>query len=260
MKNSFTFVFVAMLLCTVSCDNKQKQEDKQDDNQNTVDSTSTCIDSTSSVKPEADSSKVEEEIEDKAKSETLDEKHILFTQRMKGGHYRKYYIVRDDDGPMYLWYQDSHKKKAVAPFKRDNDDGDVDMAGFVSPNKNYVYAVGYRAASLSGWTIEYCVYQINTQTLKARIITRTPAFRLEKNGFTIPDLIRHIDKGHATQDIYYFRDVTYGFDGKIKKRGKVYHGSFDYVTGMIERKYKVRCNLEGMRTKYLGCYNEGEQQ
>lgn len=102
MKNSFTFVIVAMLLCTVSCDNKQKQEDKQDDNQNTVDSTSTCIDSTSSVKPEADSSKVEEEIEDRAKSETLDEKHILFTQRMKGGHYRKYYIVRDDDGPMYL--------------------------------------------------------------------------------------------------------------------------------------------------------------
>ena len=98
------------------------------------------------------------------------------------------------------------------------------ISAFASPDGRCVYVVGDILANSTGWVCTLIIYQVDTKTLKAKLVNGVAAWRLEKDGFTVASETRCTtpDAEFSYQMDFAFEDITYGFDGKIKHKSKEY--------------------------------------
>ena len=112
------------------------------------------------------------------------------------------------------------------------------ISGFASPDGRYVYVVGDILANSTGWVCTLIIYQVDTKTLKAKLVNGVAAWRLEKDGFTVASETRCTtpDAEFSYQMDIAFEDITYGFDGKVK------HKSKEYSSQEVEPRYGKNIN------------------
>ena len=91
----------------------------------------------------------------------------------------------------------------------------------------------------------FIIYQVNTETLKAKLVNAVAAIKLEKTGFTIASMTRCVtpEAEFSYQMDFAFEDITYGFNGKIKRKSK------EYASKEIKERYGKLCNLNGLGLK-----------
>ena len=78
------------------------------------------------------------------------------------------------------------------------------------------------------------------------MINGVAGIRLEKNGFTVASETRCVtpEAEFSYQMDFAFEDITYGFDGKIKRRSK------EYSSSEIQERYgKSLSNIDGLGIK-----------
>ena len=84
---------------------------------------------------------------------------------------------------------------------------------------------------------------MNTETLRVRFVNEAAGVRLEKNGFTVASEARCVtpDAEYTYQMDFNFVDITYGFNGKIKRVSKEYSSK-----GFRKRYGKNLINIQGL--------------
>ena len=97
--------------------------------------------------------------------------------------------------------------------------GVPEMDAFPSPDGRYVYVVTDIHAN--GAPFSCFVYQINTQSLRVKLIDNGAGFYKTRDGFSIivPRCINPDAESNAEMR-YMVHDEFYGFDGKKKRIGK----------------------------------------
>lgn len=106
--------------------------------------------------------------------------------------------------------------------------------------------VGDILANSTGWVCTLIIYQVDTKTLKAKLVNGVAGIKLEKSGFTVASETRCVtpDAEFSYQMDFAFEDITYGFDGKIK------HKSKEYSSKEIIPKYgESLSNIKGLGVK-----------
>ena len=164
-----------------------------------------------------------------------------------GAHnYREFYIERGEEyGYHFKVFDSRHHSTQEIIFGADDylNDGAPGMYAFASPDKRYVYVVGDILANSTGWISTFIIYQVNTETLKAKLVNGVAAVRQEKQGFTVAEMSRCLtpDTVYSYQMEFTFRDVTYNFKGKVVKR------SAEYSPKEIKKRYgKSLINIKGL--------------
>jgi hypothetical protein len=180
-------------------------------------------------------------------SQTEGVKERLSVLKKRGGahNYREFFIEEGEYSYHFMVYDSCHHSKQEIVFEADDylNDGTPGMYAFVSPDKRYVYVVGDILANSTGWTSTFIIYQVNTETLKAKLVNAVAAVRQEKNGFKVAELSRCLtpDTVPSYQMEFTFRDVTYNFNGKVIKR------SAEYSPIEIKKRYgKSLINIKGL--------------
>lgn len=168
-------------------------------------------------------------------------------KKSDGAHgYREFYIERAEEYGCHFKVFDSrrHSTQEIV-FGADDylNDGAPGLYAFASPDKRYVYVVGDILANSTGWISTFIIYQVNTETLKAKLVNGVAAVRQEKQGFTVAEMSRCLtpDTVYSYQMEFTFRDVTYNFNGKVIKR------SAEYSPIEIKKRYgKSLINIKGL--------------
>ena len=164
----------------------------------------------------------------------------VFNKTIKNGHYRDFIISSGENGFFFKVYDSLEKKYYPIDFNADDylNEGVPGMIGFASPDGKYVYVIGDILANSTGWISTFIIYQINTNTLKAKLINGVAAWRLEKDGFTVASETRCTtpDAEFSYQMDFAFEDITYGFDGKVKHKTK------EYPSKEVENRYSKNNN------------------
>ena len=180
-------------------------------------------------------------------SETENVRERLSVLKKRGGahNYREFFIEEGDEyGYHFMVYDSCHHSKQEIVFGKDEymNMGVGGMYAFASPDKRYIYVVGDIMANSTGWVSTFIVYQVDTETLKAKLVDGVAAVRQEKNGFTLCTMSRCLTPDTISADMdFAFRDVTYGFDGKIKRKSK------EYSSKEIKTRYGASlCNVKGL--------------
>lgn len=180
-------------------------------------------------------------------SETENVRERLSVLKKRGGahNYREFFIEEGDEyGYHFMVYDSCHHNKQEIVFGKDEymNMGVGGMYAFASPDKRYIYVVGDILANSTGWVSTFIVYQVDTETLKAKLVDGVAAVRQEKNGFTLCTMSRCLTPDTISADMdFAFRDVTYGFDGKIKRKSK------EYSSKEIKTRYGASlCNVKGL--------------
>lgn len=159
--------------------------------------------------------------------------------------YRDFFITSGENGYRFMVYDSSKDRYHDIDFNADDylNGGVPEMSGFASPDGRYVYVVGNILANSTGWVSNYIIYQVDTKTLKAKLVNAVAAIRLEKNGFTVTSMTRCTtpDASCSAEMDFAFEDITYGFDGKVKKKSK------EYGSSGIKKRYgnSLYSSLEG---------------
>ena len=168
-------------------------------------------------------------------------------KKSDGAHgYREFYIERGEEyGCHFKVFDSRHHRIQKIIFGADDylNDGAPGMYAFASPDKRYVYVVGDILANSTGWISTFIIYQVNTETLKAKLVNGVAAVRQEKQGFTVAEMSRCLtpDTVYSYQMEFTFRDVTYNFNGKVVKR------SAEYSPIEIKKRYcKSLINIKGL--------------
>ena len=169
----------------------------------------------------------------------------IYKKELENGQYRDFYITRGEDGYIFRAYDSVSKQYHNIDFNADDymNGGVPGITGFVSPDGRYVYVVGDILANSTGWICTLLIYQIDTKTLKAKLVNGVAAWRLEEDGFTVASETRCTtpDAQCSAEMDFAFEDITYSFDGKIK------HKSKEYPSNEIERRYgKNQNNVNGL--------------
>ena len=88
----------------------------------------------------------------------------------------------------------------------------------------------------------FIIYQVNTETLKAKLVNAVAAIKLEKTGFTVASMTRCVtpDTYISSAMDFAFEDITYGFDGKVK------HKSQEYPSKDIKIRYDKTNAVKGL--------------
>ena len=150
----------------------------------------------------------------------------VYKKTMGGGKFRDFFITNGENGYRFMVYDSSKDKYYDIQFKADDylNGGVPGMSGFASPDGRYVYVVGDILANSTGWVCTLIIYQVDTMTLKAKLVNGVAGIKLEKNGFTVASETRCVtpDAEFSYQMDFAFEDITYGFDGKIKRKSKEY--------------------------------------
>ena len=150
----------------------------------------------------------------------------VYKKTMGGGKFRDFFITNGENGYRFMVYDSSKDKYYDIEFKADDylNGGVPGMSGFPSPDGRYVYVVGDILANSTGWVCTLIIYQVDTKTLKAKLVNGVAGIKLEKNGFTVASETRCVtpDAEFSYQMDFAFEDITYGFDGKIKRKSKEY--------------------------------------
>ena len=169
----------------------------------------------------------------------------IYKKPLGNGQYRDFFITQGEYSYRFKVYDSSKDKYYDIDFDAEDylNEGVPGMSGFVSPDGRYVYVVGDILANSTGWISTLIIYQVNTETLKAKLINGVAAWRLEKDGFTVAAETRCTtpDAECSAAMDFAFEDITYGFDGKVKHRSK------EYPSKEIEARYgKKNNNVKGL--------------
>ena len=219
-KTVFTTI-AALITLNLSCTNKNGEKQKQ-------------------LISEVDSATLRDSIED------TDTSYLsIYKKEFENGQYRDFYITRGEDGYIFRAYDSAIKQYHNIDFNADDymNGGVPGITGFASPDGRYVYVVGDILANSTGWICTLLIYQIDTKTLKAKLVNGVAAWRLEEDGFTVASETRCTtpDAQCSAEMDFAFEDITYGFDGKIK------HKSKEYPSNEIELRYgKNQNNVNGL--------------
>ena len=206
---------------------------------------------------EADSVTADFVVEVKNIEEDIDEEDrylSVYKKPLGNGQYRDFFITYQENGYRFKVYDSSKNKYFDIDFNADGymNDGIPGISGFASPDGRYVYVVGDILANSTGWTSTLVIYQVNTKTLKAKLINSVAAWRLEKDGFTVASWTRCTtpEAEYSYQMDFAFEDITYGFDGKVKHRSK------EYPSEEIETRYGKNTNaVKGLGVKRHSFYD-----
>ncbi|MBR1462220.1 MAG: hypothetical protein IJ604_02410 [Prevotella sp.] len=177
--------------------------------------------------------------------DSVDSYMSVYKKDLGNGHYRDFYIVRDDWSYKFRIYDSKKDRRYNSDFYGDDylNEGVPGMYGFASPDGKYVYVVGDILANSTGWICTFIIYQINTQTLKTILVNGVAAVKLVDDGFCVASMTR-CTTPEATCSAgmdFAFEDITYGFDGRIK------HKSKEYPSSEIEKRYgEALCNVKGL--------------
>ena len=154
--------------------------------------------------------------------------------------YRDFFITSGENGYRFMVYDSSKDRYYDIDFNADDylNGGVPEMSGFASPDGRYVYVVGNILANSTGWISTLIIYQVDTNTLKAKLVNGVAAWRLEKDGFTVASETRcTTPEAECSAEMdFAFEDITYGFDGKVK------HKSKEYPSKEIEPRYGKNIN------------------
>jgi hypothetical protein len=173
------------------------------------------------------------------------ERMSVLKKRVGEHNYREFCIEQGENGYHFMVYDSCHHNRQEVVFDADDymNEGVPGMYAFVSPDKKYVYVVGDILANSTGWIATFIIYQVNTETLKAKLVNAVAGIRLEKKGFTVASMTRCVTPNaqcSAGMD-FAFEDITYGFNGKIKRRSK------EYASKEIKKRYGESLNnLRGL--------------
>lgn len=181
------------------------------------------------------------------KSDDMKERMSVIKKRGGMHNYREFYIEESDSGYHFMVYDSCHHNCQEIVFGADDylNGGVPGMYAFVSPDKKYVYVVGDILANSTGWVSTFIIYQVNTETLKAKLVNAVAAIKLEKTGFTVASMTRCVtpEAEFSYQMDFAFEDITYGFNGKIKRKSK------EYASKEIKKRYGKLCNINGLGLK-----------
>ena len=159
----------------------------------------------------------------------------IYKKPLGNGQYRDFFITCGEYSYRFKVYDSSKDKYYDIDFYAEDylNEGVPGMSGFASPDGRYVYVVGDILANSTGWISTLIIYQVNTETLKAKLVNGVAAWRLEKDGFTVASETRCTtpDAECSAAMDFAFEDITYGFDGKVK------HKSKEYPSKEIEARY-----------------------
>ena len=166
-------------------------------------------------------------------------------KKKTGPHdYREFYIEERDGGCYFMVYDSRHHSRYAIDFHEGYlNDGAPGMFAFVSPDQQYIYVVGDIMANGIGRLSTFLIYQLNTETLRVRFVHDGAGVRLEKDGFAVASKTRCVtpDAEYTYQMDFNFEDITYGFNGKIKRRSK------EYSSKMFRKRYGESLNnLRGL--------------
>ena len=220
-KKTVFITIAALIMLNLSCTNKNGEKQKQ-------------------LISEVDSATLRDSIED------TDTSYLsIYKKELENGQYRDFYITRGEDGYIFRAYDSAIKQYHNIDFNADDymNGGVPGITGFASPDGRYVYVVGDILANSTGWICTLLIYQIDTKTLKAKLVNGVAAWRLEEDGFTVASETRCTtpDAQCSAEMDFAFEDITYGFDGKIK------HKSKEYPSNEIELRYgKNQNNVNGL--------------
>ena len=159
----------------------------------------------------------------------------VYKKSMGNGQYRDFFIALGENGYRFMAYDSSRDKYFDIDFNADDylNGGIPGISAFASPDGRYVYVVGDILANSTGWISTLIIYQVDTKTLKAKLVNGVAAWRLEKDGFTVASETRcTTPEAQCSAEMdFAFEDITYGFDGKVK------HKSKEYPSDEIKTKY-----------------------
>jgi hypothetical protein len=173
------------------------------------------------------------------------ERMSVLKKKVGEHNYREFCIEQGDNGYHFMVYDSCHHNCQEVVFDADDymNEGVPGMYAFVSPDKKYVYVVGDILANSTGWIATFIIYQVNTETLKAKLVNAVAGIRLEEKGFTVASMTRCVtpDAQCSAGMDFAFEDITYGFNGKIKRRSK------EYASKEIKKRYGESLNnLRGL--------------
>jgi hypothetical protein len=150
------------------------------------------------------------------KSDDMKERMSVLKKRGGTHNYREFYIEESDNGYHFMVYDSCHHNRQEIVFDADDymNGGVPGMYAFVSPDKKYVYVVGDILANSTGWVSTFIIYQVNTETLKAKLVNAVAAIKLDKTGFTVASMTRCVtpDNYISSAMDFAFEDITYGFN------------------------------------------------
>ena len=214
---TITGLIVANLSCTHRPSGQQVQQP--------IETNSVTADTTADVKT------IEEE-EDSYMS--------VYKKPLGNGQYRDFFITNGENGYLFRVFDSSKDKYYDIDFNADDylNGGIPGISGFASPDGRFVYVVGDIMANSTGWISTLIIYQVDTKTLKAKLMNEVAAWRLEKDGFTVASETRcTTPDAECSADMdFVFENITYGFDGKVK------HKSKEYPSKEIEARYGKNTN------------------
>lgn len=174
-----------------------------------------------------------------------DNYYSVYKKPLPKGGYRDFFFIHMDNGYVFAIY-DSQKNRFYDHLLNADDyldHGVPGMYGFVSPDGRYVYVVGDIMANSTGWIATFAIYQVNTSTLKVKLIYGAAAVKLGKNGFIVASMYKCLtpDASCSAETDFLFRDITFGFDGKVKRKSRA------YPSKEIEKRYgKSLNNIKGI--------------
>lgn len=150
----------------------------------------------------------------------------VYKKLLSNGQYRDFFVTRGENCYRFMVYDSSKDQYYDIDFNADDylNDAASGISGFASPDGRYVYVVGDITANSTGWVSSLIIYQVDTETLKAKLVNGVAAWRLEKDGFTVASVTRCTTPNaeFSYQMDFAFEDITYGFDGKVKHKSKEY--------------------------------------
>lgn len=178
--------------------------------------------------------------------------YTIFKKELTGGGFLEFFIIREEEGCQFKIYDSTKNQFWEDVFKPENgedisevmmNEGMCGIYGFVTPDEKYVYVIGFLCANSTGWIYDYTIYQVNTETYEAKYINSVAAIKLERDGFTVASMTRKTtpEAKYSYQMRFAFEDITYDFDGKVKKKSKEYHDT------ELKKRYNNRfCNVKGV--------------
>ena len=167
----------------------------------------------------------------------------VYKKPMGNGQYRDFFITYGENGYRFMVYDSSKDKYHDIDFNADDylNGGVPGISAFTSPNGRYVYVVGDILANSTGWVCTLIIYQVDTKTLKAKLVNGVAAWRLENDGFTVASETRCTtpEAEFSYQMDFAFEDITYGFDGKVKHKSQEYPSKnikirYDKITNAVK--------------------------
>ena len=177
--------------------------------------------------------------------ELSDGEKMVVMENGGNGKYRRFVIESRGSVWYSLYAYDKDDNQAVKVYADEVfEEGWPGMAGFVSPDKRFVYTITDHMPSVSGFPWRLSVYRTDVKTLKTIRIDSGPAIRVEEGGFTIASDAECINPDTCSAAmVYSYRDISYNLDGKQVGRSK------RYMDKELENRYGENLiNIRGVGT------------